>query len=300
MSLLVVGSVALDSVSTPSGSIQDALGGSATYFSIAASFFTKVNLVAAAGKDFPEGYLELLNSRGIDLKGLQFYEGLTFRWKGRYGHSLNEATTLSTELNVLSDFKARVPHEYKYSQYVFLANIDPCIQRSVLEQVRGIRLVACDTMNYWIENKRDELLNLLKRNIDIFILNDSEARLLSGQTSLAKAAKYIQSLGPRIVIIKKGEHGVILFSQDLTCYLPAFLLDEVNDPTGAGDSFAGGFMGYLAQIGHLSPDNLRRAIAYGSVMASFAVEDFSINRLRTLDRGKVDARFEEFKRRTYF
>jgi sugar/nucleoside kinase (ribokinase family) len=299
MSILVIGSVALDSVKTPFGERREVLGGSATYFSVSASFFTKVNLVAVVGNDFPKRYIDFLRNRNIDLKGLEIKPGKTFRWKGEYGYDLNEAKTIDTRLNVFSKFHPWIPEEYKNSQYVFLANIDPVIQRMVLKQIRNSRLVACDTMNYWIENKRNELIELLKE-VDLILLNDSEARLLSGQANLMKAARTIIAFGPKSIIIKKGEHGCLFFSKRSIFCIPAYMLESVYDPTGAGDTFAGGFMGYLAKLDRLSESNIRRAIVYGSIMASYVVEDFSLERLAKLIEKDIHTRFREFKKITHF
>lgn len=298
MSILVVGSVALDTVKTPRGKVKDVLGGSATYFSISASFFSSVNLVAVAGRDFPSHYLNLLKKRGIDLEGLVIKEGKTFRWEGEYGCNFGDAKTLSTSLNVFAKFNPQIPQEYKKSKYLFLANIDPQIQKRVLEQLNP-KLVACDTMNYWIENKRNYLLKLLKK-IDILLLNESEARLLTYQYSMVKAAKSLVKLGPEIVIIKKGEYGSLVVSNKYIFSIPAFLLKSIADPTGAGDTFAGGVVGYLAGCNKFTRLNLKRAVAYGAVMATFAIEDFSVRRLSSVSSGDIRRRFKEFQRLSYF
>lgn len=299
MSILVVGSVAFDSVETPFGKADDVLGGSATYFSTSASYFTDVKLVAVVGEDFPEEHISGLKDKGIDLAGLKKVPGKTFRWKGRYDYDLNQAHTLETHLNVFSAFNPEVPESYKDSPFVFLANIDPELQMKVLEQVKRPKLIACDTMNFWIEGKPDSLRKLLK-NVDLFVINEGEAREFSGQASLVKAAKEILACGPKTLIIKRGEYGALMFNGGSMFSAPAYPLEEIFDPTGAGDSFAGGLMGYLANTGDLSEDNIRKAIIFGSVMASFNVEAFSLNRLKTLTLPEIRARYSEFKRLTHF
>lgn len=299
MSLLVVGSVALDSVKTPFGQVEEALGGSATYFSVAASYFSEVNLVAVVGSDFPDEHLELLRERSVDLEGLQRVEGKSFRWRGEYGYDLNEARTLETQLNVFQSFKPIIPEKYRDAKYVFLANIDPDLQRDVLDQVRNPDLVACDTMNFWIEGKPDSLKETLKR-VDILIINESEVRELAKEANIVKAAKTILSWGPNTLIIKRGEYGALRFSNHEIFSAPGFPLELVYDPTGAGDSFAGGFMGYLANVKELSEVHIRRAIIFGSTMASFDVEDFSLNRLKELTLPEIEKRFRAFKGLAHF
>lgn len=299
MGLLVVGSVAFDSVKTPFGEVEEVLGGSATYFSTAASFFTNVSLVAVVGEDFPEKHIAFLKSRNIDITGLDRSVGETFRWKGEYTYELNEAHTLDTQLNVFENFKPRLPQSYRDHEVVFLANIDPDLQRDVLNQVNNPKVVACDTMNFWIEGKRDSLIETLKL-VDILIINDGEARELSGEPNLVKAASKIRGLGPKTLIVKRGEYGALLFTGNSVFSAPGYPLESVFDPTGAGDSFAGGFMGYLANTMNLDDSNIRRAIIFGSVMASFNVEDFSLNRLKTLDYQEIENRFREFRRLTHF
>ncbi len=299
MSLLVVGTVALDSIETPFGEAEQVLGGSATYFAAAASFFTRVRLVAVVGRDFPNEHLEFLKARGIDLSGLQVIDGRTFRWRGRYGYQLNEAQTLETQLNVLERFKPVLPPDFCRSEMVFLGNIDPVLQEEVLLQTERPRLVACDTMNFWIEGKRHELERVLKK-VDTVIINDGEAREFAEEVNLVKAAKRILSYGPKRLIIKRGEHGVLMFNDATSFAAPAYPLESVFDPTGAGDSFAGGFMGYLTQSGDLSEAGVRQAVIFGSVMASFNVESFSLERLRRLTRREIDERYREFKRLTTF
>lgn len=299
MSLLVVGTVALDSVKTPFGEVDEALGGSATYFATAASFFTKTRLVAVIGDDFPKYHLEFLKERGIDLSGIQSNSGKTFRWKGEYGYQLNEAKTLETHLNVLTSFKPELSEDYRKSEMVFLGNIDPTLQQEVLGQVKNPKLIACDTMNFWIDGKKDELMETLKR-VDIVIINDGEARELSGQFNLVQAARKILSLGPKTLIIKRGEYGVLMFNHKTIFAAPAFPLESVFDPTGAGDSFAGGFMGHLTASGDLSEAGIRQAVVFGSVMASFNVESFSLDRLKKLTRNEIDDRYKAFRRLTHF
>ena len=297
--LVVVGSVALDSVSTPFGEAQEVLGGSASFFATAASYFTDVSLIAVIGEDFPEVHLAFLRQRGIDLTGLERRAGKTFRWRGEYSYQLNEAKTLETQLNVFDNFRPQVPESYRSPAMLFLANIDPDLQRGVLEQVKRPRLVACDTMNFWIDRKRAALMRLLK-DVDVLVINDGEARALAQTPNLVTVARIVLGAGPKFLIIKRGEYGVLMFSGDHVFAAPAFPLEQVKDPTGAGDCFAGGFMGYLASTDNLSNEALRRAVVYGSVMASFAVEDFSLDRLRVLDYKEVEARFTAFKRMTFF
>ncbi|PYT08036.1 MAG: sugar kinase [Acidobacteria bacterium] len=299
MAVLVVGSVALDSVRTPFGERREVLGGSATYFSVAASFFTPVKLVAVVGEDFADEHRRLLTERGIDLSGLQAAPGRTFRWKGEYGYDLNVARTLRTELNVFAGFRPSLPEHYRDCEYVFLANIDPDLQREVLEQVRSPRLVACDTMDFWIAGKRESLLRTIRR-VDILLINDAEARQLSGESSLVRAAQTIRALGPKALVVKRGEYGAMLFSESSVFAAPAYPLEAPVDPTGAGDSFAGGFIGHLASARDLSEKAMRRAIIFGSVMASFDVEDFSLGRLVRLSREEIHERYRAFSNLTQF
>jgi sugar/nucleoside kinase (ribokinase family) len=299
MSLLVVGSVAFDSVKTPFGEVDEVLGGSATYFSTAASYFTDVAIVAVVGSDFPDRHLAFLRSRRIDVEGIEKREGKTFRWKGEYGYELNEARTLDTQLNVFQSFSPKLPESYKERKLVFLANIDPDLQREVLAQVRNPALIACDTMNFWIEGKRESLLKTLKP-VDMLLINDGEARELSGEPNLVRAANRILSFGPKTLIIKRGEYGALMFSGSRIFSAPAYPLETVFDPTGAGDSFAGGFMGYLANTMNFSEPNIRRAIIFESVMASFNVESFSLDRIKMLDYSEVESRYREFRRLTHF
>ncbi|OGP15225.1 MAG: sugar kinase [Deltaproteobacteria bacterium GWA2_54_12] len=299
MSILVVGSVAFDSVETPFGKAEEVLGGSATYFSTSASFFTGVNLVAVVGEDFPDEHIAGLKGKGIDLAGLKKVPGKTFRWKGYYGYDLNQAHTLETHLNVFSSFNPEVPAAYREAPFVFLANIDPELQMKVLDQVKKPKLVACDTMNFWIEGKPDALKELLRR-VDLFVINEGEARELSKEASLVKAAKVIMGYGPRVLIIKRGEYGALMFTASSMFAAPAYPLEEIFDPTGAGDTFAGGLMGYLANTENITEENIRRAIIYGSVMASFNVEAFSLQRLHTLKPAEIKDRYYEFRRLTQF
>ena len=299
MSLLVIGSMAFDSVETPFGKVEEVLGGSGTFFSVAASYFTDVRLVAVVGSDFPEAHLQMLRERNIDLAGVKIADGATFRWKGRYGFELNEAQTLDTQLNVFADFRPELPPGFAESEFVFLANIDPELQSEVLRQVRRPRLIASDTMNFWISGKREALLKTLQ-GVDLLVINEGETRQLAGEANLIKAARAVLSMGPKTLIVKRGEYGVLMFSAGEIFAAPAYPLEEVFDPTGAGDTFAGGFMGYLAATRNLDPQNIRRAIVYGSVMASFTVEDFSLNRLQTLTMEEIDGRFKRFKVMTEF
>ena len=293
--LLVVGSVALDSVETPFGKAQEVLGGSATFFSYAASFLTGVRLVATVGQDFPEAHVKLLRDRGVDVRGLQVASGKTFRWTGAYGYDLNEAKTLDTQLNVFAEFRPELDDTQARTPYVFLANIDPELQLAVLKQMRGRpRLVALDTMNFWIKGKREALLRVL-REVDIVTINDGEARQLADEPNLIKAARKIAALGPRTVVVKRGEYGALLLNDGGFFVVPAYPLESVFDPTGAGDTFAGGFMGYLAFRDRTDAATVRRAMVYGSVMASFTVEDFSLNRLIRLDAREIDRRYKEFE-----
>jgi sugar/nucleoside kinase (ribokinase family) len=298
-SLLVVGSVALDSVKTPFGEAREVLGGSATYFSTAASFFTGVQLIAVVGEDFPPEHLEFLKTRGVDLAGLERAKGQTFRWTGEYTFQLNEAHTLDTRLNVFERFRPQIPASYRRPDMLFLGNIDPELQLDVLNQVTRPAIVACDTMNFWIQGKQPALWKTLQ-HVDVLIINDGEARALGGDPNLVKVAEKILSRGPKYLIVKRGEYGVLMFTRGQVFGAPAFPLEQVMDPTGAGDTFAGGFMGHLASAGALSDGALRQAIVFGSVMASFTVEAFSLDRLRTLTRRDIDERYRAFKRLTHF
>ncbi|MBK8249070.1 MAG: sugar kinase [Gemmatimonadetes bacterium] len=299
MSVLVVGSVALDSVETPFGKADEVLGGSGTFFAASASHFTPVQLVGVVGSDYPVQKLEALRARGVDLGGLEQADGESFRWRGRYRHDLNSAETLETRLGVFSHFRPKIPAAFRQAPFVFLANIDPRLQLEVLKQVERPRLVACDTMNFWIESRRADLVELLK-HVDVLLLNDGEARQLTEQSNLVKAARWILERGPKHVVIKKGEHGAFMFTGSTVFFAPAYPLEDVFDPTGAGDSFAGGFIGYLARTGKLDEAHLRRAVVYGSTMGSFAVERFSIGRLLEIDPTDIRNRLDEFRRLVAF
>jgi sugar/nucleoside kinase (ribokinase family) len=299
MSVLVVGSVALDSVETPFGKADDVLGGSATFFAASASHLTKVSVVGVVGSDYPIEKLDPLKKRGVDFSGLERAEGQSFRWRGRYRHDLNSAETLETHLGVFSHFSPKIPAKRRSSPYLFLANIDPRLQIDVLGQVDKPKLVACDTMNFWIQSRRADVLKLLG-HVDLMTLNDAEARQLTEKANLVQAAQWIMARGPRHVIIKKGEHGAFMFTEKSIFFAPAFPLENVFDPTGAGDAFAGGFIGYLAATENLSEANMRRAVIYGTVMGSFAVEKFSIERLLEVGPEDVNARVREFHRLVTF
>jgi len=300
VSLLVVGSVAFDALESPYGRVDRALGGAATYFAVAASFFTHVNLVGIVGDDFTEVDARIFRGRTIDVEGLERATGKTFFWAGKYSENLNERTTLVTDLNVFADFKPKLPEKYRNSKYVFLANIAPDLQRDVLKQVKGTpKLVALDTMNYWIERTNSELRETL-RHVDILVINDSETRQLSSEHNLLRAAKHIFKMGPSTLIVKRGEYGAMLVDKRGVFCVPAFPLEEPHDPTGAGDSFAGGFMGYLASAGKANDLALRRAMVYGSVMGSFTVESFGLDRLRKLKRNEIHARARHFAKLTQF
>ena len=299
MEILVVGSVAFDAVETPFGQRQEVLGGSATYFSTSASFFTAVRLVAVVGEDFPGEHRDFLASRNIDLTGLQVAPGKTFRWKGRYGYDLNEAQTLETHLNVFEGFQPNLPENFRDAEVLFLANIDPELQLEVVSQVRRPRLIACDTMNFWIAGKREALVRTLG-HVDILVINEGETRQLANEPNLVKAARAILTLGPKTLVIKRGEYGVLVFSEHSIFSIPAYPLEDVFDPTGAGDTFAGGFIGYLAATGNFSDATIRKATVFGSVMASFTVEDFSLDRLRRVSWQEIEARFRKFQALTAF
>ncbi|GAC1701197.1 MAG: PfkB family carbohydrate kinase [Candidatus Acidiferrum sp.] len=300
MSLLVVGSVAFDAVESPYGKVARTLGGAATYFSVAASFFTPVNLVGIVGDDFTSKDAQIFRGRRIDITGLERAAGKTFFWAGRYSENLNERVTLATELNVFANFKPRLPDKYRDSKYVFLANIAPALQRDVLQQVkRKPKLAAMDTMNYWIAGSNAELRETLK-HVDILMINDSETRELSSEHNLLRAARHIFTMGPSTLVVKRGEYGAMIVDKRGVFCVPAFPLEEPHDPTGAGDSFAGGFMGYLAGAGKHDDAALRRAMVYGSVMGSFAVEKFGLERLRRLKNTEIHARARHFAKLTQF
>ncbi|MDG2282035.1 MAG: PfkB family carbohydrate kinase [Longimicrobiales bacterium] len=299
MSILCVGSVALDSVETPFGKADRVLGGSAVYFSAAATVFNPVQLVGVVGDDYPVDELRFLEERGADLSGIEHASGKSFFWAGRYHYDLNTRDTLDTQLGVFAEFEPKIPDSFRDARFVFLGNIDPALQHDVLNQVTAPEVVACDTMNFWIEGAREPLLELLGR-VRILMVNDEEVRQLAGQANLLKAARWVQDQGPEIVVVKKGEHGAILFTDDWMFHVPGFPLEEVFDPTGAGDSFAGGFMGHLARSGEVTPATLRQAMVFGSALGSFACERFSVERLQELHTDDVAARVEEFRRLTAF
>jgi sugar/nucleoside kinase (ribokinase family) len=299
MSILVVGSVAYDTVETPFGRAERVLGGSASFFSVAASFFVPVNLVAVVGEDFGEDQLAAFRGRPIDLEGLERMEGKTFHWQGKYSLDLNSRDTICTDLNVFEFFKPKIPASYRTSEAVFLGNIDPVLQRDVLVQVERPGLVACDTMNFWIDGKPKELRETL-RDVQALLINDAEARELSGEWNLVKAARAIREMGPRTLVVKKGEHGVLMFTPQGSFAAPAHPLEDVVDPTGAGDTFAGGFLGYLASTGEVSDAALRRAVVVGSALASFCCEAFSLDRLLTLTREEIEERYRLFLDLTRF
>lgn len=299
MSILAVGSVALDSVETPFGSAEDVLGGSAVFFSAAATVFSPVQVVGVVGDDYPMDELDFLRERGADLTGIERASGRSFRWAGEYHYDLNSRDTLSTELGVFADFDPHIPPSFRDARYVFLGNIDPVLQHRVLEQVRDPKLVACDTMDYWIDGSPDELLSLLER-VDVLLVNDAEARQLADEPNLLQAARWIRDRGPRLVVVKKGEHGAMLFGDDWLFFAPGYPLEEVFDPTGAGDAFAGGFLGYLAWVDSMHRDDLRRAVVYGSAMGSYAVEAFSVDRFVHLESDDVADRVREFREMTAF
>jgi sugar/nucleoside kinase (ribokinase family) len=300
MAVLVVGSVALDSVETPFGKADNVLGGSGNFFAASASHLAPVQLVGVIGNDYPIDKLEqAFGPRAIDLAGLERADGSSFRWRGRYRHDLNTAETLETHLGVFSNFRPKIPEQFRNAPFVFLGNIDPRLQLDVLTQVAKPKLVACDTMNFWIESRRSDVLKLLE-HVDLITLNDAEARQLSDEFNLVKAARWIMAHGPRHVVIKKGEHGAFMFTEENIFFAPAYPLEAVFDPTGAGDSFAGGFMGYLARSGDLSEANLRRAVVYGSAMGSFAVEKFSVDRLLEITPDDIRRRVAEFHRLVVF
>jgi sugar/nucleoside kinase (ribokinase family) len=297
--LLVVGSIALDSVITPFGETADTLGGAAVFFSMAGAVVHPVQVVGVVGSDFPEAHLQALAARGVDLAGVERKQGESFRWRARYSYDLASRETLETRLGVFAEFRPRIPDTFRDARFVFLGNIDPELQLSVLDQVRKPKLVACDTMNYWIHSKRDVLLELL-RHIDILMVNDSEARELSGDWNIYRAAHWILGRGPKLAVIKQGEHGALLVDTDTTFKAPAYPLQEVFDPTGAGDAFAGGFMAHVARTGDLSFDNLRRAMVYGSAMGSFAVEAFGVQRFESVTLEEVHARVRAFRDLVHF
>jgi sugar/nucleoside kinase (ribokinase family) len=300
MSLLVVGSVAFDAIETPLGKVDRTLGGAASYFALAASYFTSVRVVAIVGDDFTDKERAIFDGRKIDLAGVEHARGKSFFWAGRYNQNMNERTTLATELNVFANFRPTLPDAYCDSSFIFLGNIDPTLQRSVLTQVRcKPKVIGLDTMNYWIERTPAELRETLKFT-QVLMINDDETRQLTGERNLFRAAKHVFDMGPRTLVIKRGEHGALLVHNKFMFSIPAFPLEEVRDPTGAGDSFAGGFMGYLASTGRVSEETLRRAMVYGSVLGSFAVERFGVERLRQLKRSEITRRAQLFSKLTSF
>lgn len=305
MSLLVVGSIAFDTIQTPYGKKEKILGGSATYFSLAASYFTDVRVIGVVGEDFTAAHEAILKDRGVDVRGIQRAPGKTFHWAGQYGDNLNEAQTHVTELNVFEDFQPHIPAEYAASEFLFLANIDPTLQADVRRRMNGAKLVGGDTMNFWIGGKRRELAETLKL-VDVLLINDGEAKLLANDASLPRAARKVLLMGPKALVIKHGEYGATIFFNDgafgakgSPFRAPALPLDEVRDPTGAGDSFAGGFMGYIASQGELTRDVLKHAMFYGGVMGSFAVERFGTERLQSLSRAEIESRFQLFRDLTH-
>lgn len=296
--IVCVGTVGLDTVATPFGQVEEALGGSAAYFAAAASLQTAVQLVSVVGEDFPAQHREFLAGKA-DLQGLQVLPGRCFRWTGRYHFDMNQRDTLDTQLNVLAEFNPVLPEAYQETEWVFLANVDPVLQLRVLDQVTRPKLVMLDSMNYWITGAREALTEAIRR-VDIVMMNEEEVRQYADTTNLLKGARHIVSLGPKTLIIKKGEYGAVLFQENGYFYCPAYPLEDVKDPTGAGDSFAGGFLGYLAQAGEASMAHLRRALVFGSVVASFTVEDFSARRLATVTQDELRRRYREFREFTYF
>ncbi len=308
MAILAVGSVALDDVETPFGRVNRALGGSAVHFSASASIFAPVQMVGVVGEDYPMDRLAFLRERGVDLSGIEVAEGESFRWAGRYTHDLATAHTLETRLGVFADFHPVIPEAFRAPDILFLGNIDPRLQLEVLEKVERPRIVACDTMNYWIEGSRADLLRVLAR-VDVLLVNEAEVRQLAGDPNLFRAARWVREQGPQRLVVKKGEHGAVLFDGDEVFFVPGFPLEDVFDPTGAGDAFAGGFLGYLAgngedrdesRAGGIAPRTLRNALVHGSVLGSFAVEDFSVGRLSTVTRDEIAARVRAFRTMTHF
>jgi sugar/nucleoside kinase (ribokinase family) len=294
--LLVVGTVAYDSIETPFGKADNVLGGSALHFTNAASFFTDVGIVATVGNDFKLSDIAFLKDRNVDMNGIKVDEGKTFRWEGKYGYDLNTAITLKTELNVIENFKPHVPADFAEADFVFLANIDPVLQSHVIDQIKKpTAVVVLDTMNFWIESRFSELMDVVRR-VDMIVINEAELREISKEHSLVKGARKIMTYGPTCVVVKRGEYGVLMMSRDEIFLCPAYPLEDVFDPTGAGDTFAGGFMGYIANMGDASPETLKQAIITGSVMASFNVEDFSINRLKALNYPEIRERYTAFKK----
>jgi sugar/nucleoside kinase (ribokinase family) len=305
MSILVVGSVAFDTVATPSGRAENILGGAATYFALAASYFTEVRVVAVVGEDFPAQYEAVLKNHGVDMCGIERAKGKTFRWGGQYLDNLNEAKTDFTELNVFEKFQPRIPKEYADTQFLFLANIDPTLQAAVSREMNGVRLTGCDTMNFWIQRTPKELAETLKL-VNVLLINDTEVKMLAGEKNLLRASRKVLTMGPQSLVVKHGEYGATIFFREGAFGIgkhpfraPALPIEEVKDPTGAGDSFAGGFMGYIASQGEINREVLKRALFYGGVMGSFAVERFGTERLQNLTREEIDARFQIFRELTH-
>ena len=299
MSLVIIGSLAFDTIETPFDRRERIVGGSGTYCALAASFFTKPKVVGVVGRDFPKKTLALMRSKKIDLRGVSVKAGKTFHWEGRYGEDPNQRTTVRTDLNVFADFKPALPPSYRSADILYLANIDPDLHGPVLVQAKKTRLVAMDTIRFWIENKPEAVVRELGR-VDIYFANDEEVKLLAGDNNLVRAGKKLLKYGPSLVVVKKGEHGALVFGRDFVFGVLARPCEEVIDPTGAGDSFAGGFLGYLDKVAKITPREIRRAAVYGSVVASFAIEDFGIDRFLTLTSGEIEARFREFKRLVSF
>ena len=299
MSLVIVGSLAFDTIETPWGRRERIVGGSGTYCSLAASFFTNPKIVGVVGRDFPAAVIKLFRARGVDTEGLDIRPGKTFHWEGRYGYDPNQRETIRTDINVYEGYRPQLPAAYRKADIVFLANIDPDLQDEILVQVRKPELVAMDTMNLWIRSKPEAIRRVLKK-VDILFANDEEIRMLTKEANLIKAGKKILTAGPRLVVTKKGEHGALVFGRKFVFGVLAHPCEDVVDPTGAGDSFAGGFLGYLDKMRKFSPPDIRRAAVYGSVLASFAIEDFGIGRLKTLTRREIEARFRRFKKLVSF
>ncbi len=301
MSLLVVGSIALDTIETPTGKVENALGGSSTYISIASSYFqNEVHLIGVVGEDFPQEHINLLKNHNIDISGLEIVKGgKTFRWGGKYHTDMNQRDTLFTELGVFEQFDPKIPEKERKDKFVVLGNIHPALQNHVLTQLDSPELIVCDTMNLWIETAYDELIEVIKK-VDVLIINDSEARLITKENNLIKSAKIIMGMGPKHLIIKKGEHGALLFGEDKIFAAAAYPLESISDPTGAGDTFAGGFTGYLSRSGDLSFDNMKRAVIYGSAVASFCVEEYSTKKIENLTKEEIQKRFKEFHEITRF
>ena len=305
MSILVVGSVAFDNIATPSGRVQDILGGAATYFSLAASYFSPVRMVAVVGEDFLPEHEAVLTRRGVDTRGIERAKGKTFRWGGQYLDNLNEAKTDFTELNVFEKFQPRIPREYGDSDYLFLANIHPTLQAAVRREMNGVRLTGGDTMNFWIQGTPKELAETLKL-VNVLLINDTEVKMLAGEKNLLRASRRVLAMGPQALVVKHGEYGATIFFREGAFGIgrhpfraPALPIEEVKDPTGAGDSFAGGFMGYIASQGEVNRETLKRALFYGGVMGSFAVERFGTERLQSLTRAEIDERFQVFRELTH-